>query len=272
MKTIVQLVQELHDYFIGKDTTAKQAVEANIAPVETDATSASKSYAIGEQLILNDVLYKAKTAITAGDALVVDTNIELAADVTTQIATIDMSNFVNKSVIDTDVETIGSAALYPHTNGTVFFASNGNLYKATTDIAASDTLTVGTNCALDSVVDSVNDLEGDVSSLSTNKVNTSDIANNLTTTTAGKVLDATQGKALDDAKEDVPTVLTSTLAAGATTLTFTDASIGNSSRIRAYSDPFVLGLITNMVQSGTSVTLTCAAQGSAVSVKLEVRN
>lgn len=32
-----------------------------------------------------------------------------------------------------------------------------------------------------------------------NKVNTSDIANNLTTTTAGKVLDARQGKALNDA-------------------------------------------------------------------------
>ena len=73
-------------------------------------------------------------------------------------------------------------------------------------------------------------------------------------------------------KENTPTVLTATLAAGATTLTFTDASIGNNSRIRAYSDPFVLGLITDMSQSGTTVTLTCAAQASAVSVKLEVRN
>ena len=73
-------------------------------------------------------------------------------------------------------------------------------------------------------------------------------------------------------KEDVPTVLTATLAANATTLTFTDASIGNNSRIRAYSDPFVLGLITDMTQSGTTVTLTCAAQASSVSVKLEARN
>ena len=75
-----------------------------------------------------------------------------------------------------------------------------------------------------------------------------------------------------NSKEDIPTVLTATLAANATTLTFTDASIGNNSRIRAYSDPFVLGLITDMTQSGTTVTLTCAAQASAVSVKLEVRN
>ncbi len=75
-----------------------------------------------------------------------------------------------------------------------------------------------------------------------------------------------------NSKENVPTVLNATLAASATTLTFTDDSIGNNSRIRAYSDPFVLGLITDMAQSGTTVTLTCAAQASAVSVKLEVRN
>ena len=73
-------------------------------------------------------------------------------------------------------------------------------------------------------------------------------------------------------KENAPTVLTATLAANATTLTFTDTSIGNNSRIRAYSDPFVLGLITDMTQSGTTATLTCEAQSSAVSVKLEVRN
>lgn len=77
---------------------------------------------------------------------------------------------------------------------------------------------------------------------------------------------------LNSAKENKPTVITQTLSASATSLTFTDASIGNNSRIRAYSDPFVLGLITDMTQSGTSVTLTCNAQESAVSVSLEVRN
>jgi hypothetical protein len=72
-------------------------------------------------------------------------------------------------------------------------------------------------------------------------------------------------------KENKPTVLTATLAAGATTLTFTNAAIGNNSRIRAYSNPFVLGLIEDMSQSGTTVTLTCAAQANSVSVQLEVR-
>lgn len=73
-------------------------------------------------------------------------------------------------------------------------------------------------------------------------------------------------------KENTPTVLTQTLTAGATTLTFTDAAIGNNSRIRPYSDPFVLGLIENAVQSGTTVTLTCSEQSANVSVMLEIRN
>lgn len=41
-----------------------------------------------------------------------------------------------------------------------------------------------------------------------NKINTSDIANNLTTTTAGKVLDATQGKALNDSISATNTSIT----------------------------------------------------------------
>lgn len=73
-------------------------------------------------------------------------------------------------------------------------------------------------------------------------------------------------------KADKPTVLTQTLAAGATTLTFTDNSIGNNSRIRVFSDPFTVGLIENMVQNGTTVTVTCKAQTAAVTVSLEVYN
>lgn len=73
-------------------------------------------------------------------------------------------------------------------------------------------------------------------------------------------------------KADKPTILTQTLAAGATTLTFTDNSIGNNSRIRVLSDPFTVGLIENMVQNGTTVTVTCKAQTAAVTVSLEVYN
>ena len=78
--------------------------------------------------------------------------------------------------------------------------------------------------------------------------------------------------ALNAAKVDKPTILTQTLAANTTSLTFTDASIGNNSRIRPYSNPFVKGLIKNMAQSGTSVTLTCKSLNTSVSVMLEVYN
>ena len=62
-----------------------------------------------------------------------------------------------------------------------------------------------------------------------------------------------------------------TLAVGATTLTFTDSSIGNNSRIRVISNPFTAGLI-NAVQNGNTVTLTYKKQSVALSVTLEVRN
>lgn len=77
---------------------------------------------------------------------------------------------------------------------------------------------------------------------------------------------------LNTSKGSAPTILTQTLAVGETSLTFTDASIGNNSRIRPFSKPFVSNLIKNMVQSGTSVTITCQAQNASVSVLLEVYN
>lgn len=83
----------------------------------------------------------------------------------------------------------------------------------------------------------------------------------------------TEVNSLNQALTNVtPTVLTQTLTAGSTSLTFTNAAIGNNSRIRYFSDPFVMGLVTDAVQSGTSVTLTCASQSSNVSVSIEVYN
>lgn len=99
------------------------AIKGDIAPSE-DGDTALQGYSKGDQFLRNGTLYKAKTAIVAGDTFVLDTNYELAADVSSQIKTLETS------------------------------------------------------------------LDG--------KINTTDIANNLTTATAGKVLDATQGKALND--------------------------------------------------------------------------
>ena len=60
-------------------------IEKNIAPVEADASSSSKAYAVNSRLILGDKLYKVIAAIDVGDELVVDTNIELSSDLVTLI-------------------------------------------------------------------------------------------------------------------------------------------------------------------------------------------
>ena len=71
-------------------------------------------------------------------------------------------------------------------------------------------------------------------------------------------------------KEDAPVVLTSTLAAGATTLTFTNAAISASALIDVYTDTFGVNP-SNQSVSGTTLTLTFKAQAAAVVVKVLVR-
>ena len=58
--------------------------EELIAPVET-STTASQAYAIGEQFILNGVLYTATAAITAGGTITIDGNCTASDSITEQI-------------------------------------------------------------------------------------------------------------------------------------------------------------------------------------------
>lgn len=144
---------------VDADLTKVEIVNSNIAPSE-DGDTASQGYSIGDQFLRNGTLYKAKTAIVAGDTFVLDTNYEAADKLTKQIK----------------------------------------------------------------------------------------------------------------GKEDAHIILTQTLIAGSSTLIFTDASIGNNSRIKHYSDPFIVGLVRDMVQSGTTITVTCKPQQANVSVQLEISN
>ena len=133
------------------------------------------------------------------------------------------------------------------------------------DNTNSDLLSTDTNGAIDEVNGKVNTVSGGLGTAAAK-----DSTNAVTQSSTDLVESGAVYTELSK-KEDAATVLTATLAASATTLTFTNAAIGNNSRIRVYSDPFVLGLVEDMVQSGTTVTLTCKAQSSAVSVMLEVR-
>lgn len=109
MKSITQVVQNLiKPYIDNHDKASKQAAEAIIAPVETDATSASANYAIGAQLVLNDVLYDVTSTITAGDPLTVGTNIAVADDITTRLASADSAISTNAGNISTNTTNIGN--------------------------------------------------------------------------------------------------------------------------------------------------------------------
>lgn len=110
MKTIVDLTEELKKYSLEKDTAAKQAVEANIAPVEADASSASRAYVVGEQLFLNDVLYDVTSPISVGDAIVVNTNItianKLSADIKSKIDDLYSKNQTLTNQVDENTANI----------------------------------------------------------------------------------------------------------------------------------------------------------------------
>lgn len=51
---------------------------SNLATIESNARAASKAYAVGDHLVLNDVYYVVTAAIAQNDALVIGTNIAVA--------------------------------------------------------------------------------------------------------------------------------------------------------------------------------------------------
>lgn len=128
MKTIVDLTEELKEYFLEKDTAAKQAVEANIAPVEADASSASRAYVVGEQLFLNDVLYDVTSPISVGDAIVVNTNItaanKLSADIQSKQDQIEVTTMPTASA-----SNVGKVLIY--IGATTSTYTSGQSYQST---------------------------------------------------------------------------------------------------------------------------------------------
>ena len=128
MKTIVQLVEEQKEYFLKKDTEAKQAVEANIAPVEADPSSASRAYVVGEQLILNDVLYDVTSPISVEDAIVVGTNItaanKLSADIKSKQDQIEVTTMPTASA-----SNVGKVLIYIGSTTSTY--TSGQSYQST---------------------------------------------------------------------------------------------------------------------------------------------
>ena len=71
-------------------------------------------------------------------------------------------------------------------------------------------------------------------------------------------------------KEDKPVVLTATLAAGETTISFTNAAITSTASLYLEANKFGVAP-SNAVQSGTTITYTFDAQDTSVALKLVIR-
>ena len=243
-------------------TAAAQAAAQNkntqemIAPVEEDETDASRAYAIGEQLILDGILYDVTAPIAAGDALSTSgagANISAADNIEAQI----------KSV-KTQIQSAEAQAAAQNKSTQEMIAP---VEEDETD--ASRAYEIGEQLILDGVLYNV------IDSIAQHGIITSEGAGaNIeaadTITEQIKTEIGSVNQALGN-KENAPTILSSTLTAGATTLAFTNASIRNDSRIRVITNPFIKGL-ENADQNGTTVTLTFTAQAVDVAVKLEIYN
>ena len=108
-----------------------------IAPTEA-TTTASRRYEIGEQFILNGVLYTATAVIASGDTIIENTNCDLSESITEQI---------EEKAEKTDLTSIfesGATASQAISAGTYFYL-DGTLVRAKINIASGATFTLNTN-------------------------------------------------------------------------------------------------------------------------------
>lgn len=111
----------------------KHALNKTLAPVETDLTSASRAYAIGQKFIYDGILYKAKTAIVQGAALVLNTNYEAADDFSSEIQTLTNNvdvlidnGAVNKLPNNAITQTIEGIQVTVNADKSITISGSGN--------------------------------------------------------------------------------------------------------------------------------------------------
>ncbi len=128
-----------------------------IAPTEA-TTTASRRYEIGEQFILNGVLYTATAVIASGDSIIVNTNCGLSENIVEQIANtnrkcevlvVDIASFsslpqtVSDANIESDMVCVNSVLSNPfaQTGDWTVNTSSGSVTVSGT-ISGSTTLTL----------------------------------------------------------------------------------------------------------------------------------
>ena len=107
-------------------------------------------------------------------------------------------------IIASSITTLATSYLF-NSNEVSYDNTNSGLHADSIQDAidevfqhATDYSEIKTKIGTGSLTTTSNTLIGGINELNSNKINTSAIANNLTTTSSGKVLDARQGKTLND--------------------------------------------------------------------------
>lgn len=132
--TVIASYVDNTDLYAGSFVTLNELETnmSNIAPIEKTST-ASKAYAIGDQLIYNGILYKVDAAIAQGATLVPSGNISLSPAVTSQLATIKSSLATKISGFGT-VDTNISFPYTPTKDGFLICKTYGSNYYYTVQI------------------------------------------------------------------------------------------------------------------------------------------
>lgn len=121
--------------------------EVIIAPVEP-SNVASSNYAVGKRLIMDKVLYKVTSTITAGQTIQPGVNVEISDDIEKQIDDVNSSistingNKANQTVIAPRQANLTASKAYAVGEQFIY---NNILYRATAAIAKNAAITIGGN-------------------------------------------------------------------------------------------------------------------------------
>lgn len=279
MKTVVDLVTSLKNYLVGK---------SSVAPVEADPTDSSAAYSIGDQFYISNVLYEATASISQHDALVVGTNIKLADDLTTQIKSItDMTGATSSAngvhgLVPQPLIADRNKALFGDATWKVISTDYVGLYGDNQIQSATDlnTMTTVGNYYKEATTFAVTNAPAGLTTNSAqfrltvekSLAHAGDTRQVITDMNDVMYIRSFNGAVWSAWKKlEGVIILTQTLAAGNTQVTFTDSAITANCSVNVQTD--VAGLNWTAVNDSTTGTLiyTYPAQTSPVSVRLYIR-
>lgn len=185
------------------------ATDNMIAPTEANASSSSAAYSVGDQLILNNILYDVIAAIQVGDALTTGTggNIAFAASLTDQLAakanSSDLATVATSGSYNdlSNKPTLGTAAAKNSTSavtsGSTDLVESGAVASEVTTINSALTDKQNQTLATPTTIDNVSrtTVQDALSALT----DSNRLVDNLNGTSRTKSLTARQGKVISDA-------------------------------------------------------------------------